>query len=97
MSSLSDNDKRYLERVLGMGGGYVLDYTDATFDEFFKRHRVNIHGAKYRTYGTSKAKKMRAFWEQEKDPLVDPRPINRRRERRGNPKARRAEIQSRPA
>ena len=70
MSSLSDIDKRYLESILDMGGGYVLDYTDGTFGEFFRRHRVNIHGTKYRTYGTSKAKKLRSFWEQEPDALV---------------------------
>ena len=48
----------------------MLDYTDATFGEFFKRHKIDIHGRKYQTYGTSKAKKMRAFWEQEPDALV---------------------------
>lgn len=70
MSSLTDIEKRYLERVLGMQSGYVLDYSDATFGEFFSRHKVNIHGSKYQTYGTSKGKKMRAFWDQEPDELV---------------------------
>lgn len=70
MSSLTDIDKRYLEKILGMGGGYVLDFSDATFSEFFARHKINIHGPKYQTYGTSKAKKMRAFWEQEPDLVV---------------------------
>ncbi len=70
MSSLTDIEKRYLERLLGMGSGYVLDYSDATYGEFFSRHKVNIHGAKYQTYGSSKAKKMRAFWEQEPDSKV---------------------------
>lgn len=53
-----------------MGSGYVLDYTDSTFGEFFGRHRVNIHSPKYCTYGTSKAKKLRSFWEQESDEMV---------------------------
>ena len=70
MSSLTDIEKRYLERLFGMQSGYVLDYSDATYGEFFRRHSVNIHGTKYKTYGTSKAKKMRAFWEQEPDNLV---------------------------
>ena len=70
MSSLTDIDKHYLEKILSMSGGYVMDYTDATFGEFFRRHRVDIHGQKYRTYGDSKAKKMRSFWEQEPDVLV---------------------------
>src|SRR6185437_4287899 len=57
-------------RVLGMGGGYVLDYSDTTYGGFFGRHNVDIHGPKYQTYGTWKAKKMRAFWESEPDALV---------------------------
>lgn len=70
MSSLTDIEKRYLEKLLGMGSGYVLDYSDATYAEFFNRHNIDIHGPKYQTYGTSKAKKMRAFWESEPDALV---------------------------
>ncbi len=70
MSSLTTVDKRYLETVLNMAGGYVQDFSDRTFEEFFNRYSVNIHGAKYQTYGTSKARKMRAFWEQEPDDLV---------------------------
>lgn len=70
MSSLTDIDKRYLERLLVTQPGYILDYTDPTYGEFFQRHKVDIHGPKYQTYGTSKAKKLRAFWEQESDELV---------------------------
>lgn len=70
MSSLKDIEKRYLEKILGMQSGYVLDYSDATYAELFSRYNVDIHGKKYQTYGTSKAKKMRAFWEQEPDLLV---------------------------
>ena len=70
MSSLTDIEKRYFEKLFGMQSGYVLDYSDATFGEFFNRHKVNIHGQKYQIYGTSKAKKMRAFWEQESDASV---------------------------
>lgn len=70
MSSLTETDKLYFERLLGMEGGYVLHYTDATFGEFFNRHKIDIHGQRYQIYGTSKAKKMRAFWEAEPDALV---------------------------
>ena len=70
MSSLTSIDKRYFEKILGMASGYVLDFTDATFEEFFARYKVDIHGKKFQTYGTSKAKKMRAFWEQESDQKV---------------------------
>ena len=70
MSSLTAADKLYLERVLDMGGGYVLNFTDATFGQFFNSYDIDIDGPGYRTYGRSKAKKMRAFWEKEPDILV---------------------------
>jgi len=72
MSSLNNIDKRYLEKILGMGDGYVLDFSDPIFGEFFSRHKIDIHGTKYQTYGTSKAKKLRAFWEKEADDTVHP-------------------------
>lgn len=70
MSTLNDTEKRYLEKILNMSSGYVLDYTDATFHDFFRRHNIDIHGRRYQTYGTSKAKKMRAFWNHEPDVVV---------------------------
>lgn len=70
MSTLTEIDKRYFEKVLEMQSGYIPGFSDATFQEFFKRYGVEIHSQKYQTYGTSKAKKMRAFWEQEPDDLV---------------------------
>ncbi len=70
MSSLTNIEKRYLEKLLDMGGGYVLDFTDAAFGEFFERHSIDIHGLKYQTVGTSKAKKLRAFWASEPDRKV---------------------------
>ena len=42
MSSLTTVDKRYLETVLNMAGGYVQDFSDRTFEEFFNRYSVNI-------------------------------------------------------
>jgi len=72
MNSLTDIDKRYLEKILEMSSGYVLDYSDATYGEFFSRHKIDIHGSRYQIYGTSKAKKMRAFWELEPDNVVAP-------------------------
>ena len=70
MSSLSETDKRYLENILDMGSGYVLDFSDATFGDFFRRFDVDIHGDEYQTHGTSKAKKMRSFWDREPDAIV---------------------------
>ena len=70
MSSLTDIEKRYFEKLFGMSSGYVLDFSDATIDEFFRRHDVDIHAYRYQTFGTSKAKKLRAFWGLEPDWLV---------------------------
>jgi hypothetical protein len=54
-----------------MAGGYVLDFTDTTFASFFAESvRCNIHDDRYTTYGTSKAKKLRAFWDIESDQTV---------------------------
>ena len=72
MSSLTAVDKRYLEAILRMGGGFVLDFTDHTFRELFNTRNVDIHSERYQTYGTSKSKKLRAFWEKESDSLVGP-------------------------
>ena len=70
MSNLNFSEQHYIEKVLDMSSGYVMNFTDDTFGAFFKRHGVNIHGSQYQTYGTSKAKKIRGFWEREPDLLV---------------------------
>lgn len=70
MSSLTDAEKRYLEKALAMNQGFVLDYKDAQFGSFFKRFDIDIHSDRYQTYGSSKANKMRSFWEQGSDVLV---------------------------
>lgn len=71
MSTLKTIDRQPFEDLLGMSGGYVLDFTDATFASFFAESvRCNIHDGRYTTYGTSKAKKLRAFWDLESDQTV---------------------------
>ena len=70
MSNLTAADKRCLEKVFDMDGGYVLDFSDEAFGQFFESFNVDIHGVRYQTYGSSKAKKMRAFWNEESDALV---------------------------
>jgi len=70
MSTLTVIDRRYLEKFLGMGSGYVLNYSDKTIGAFFTSHSIDIHGPKYQTHGTSKANKLRAFWDNEDDSVV---------------------------
>ena len=57
MSDLTNIEKRKFERLLGMGSGYVLDFSNRTFDEFV-RNTVgrNIYDSKYDGHGSSKAK-----------------------------------------
>lgn len=71
MSSLTLVEKARLEELLGMSGGYVLDFSDKTFAAFFRETaRVDINADKYTVNGTSKARKLRAFWELEGDRAV---------------------------
>jgi hypothetical protein len=70
VSTLSAGEALYFEKLLGMGSGYVLDFNDGAFASFFRRHAIDIHNAKYQSIGTSKAKKLRAFWELDPDLTV---------------------------
>ncbi len=71
MSSLTSIEKRYFEDLFGMSTGYVLDFSNATFAEFFRNTaRINIDESKYKFNGDSKAKRTRAFWEIENDKVV---------------------------
>ena len=70
MSSITAADTQYLEKILDMGSGYVLNFTNSTFTQFFRRYGVDIDGTHYQHYGASKAKRMRAFWEVDPDAIV---------------------------
>jgi hypothetical protein len=71
MSSLKTLEKAPFEDLLGMSSGYVLDFTNDTFAALFRETAaVDIYDQKYAVYGVSKAKRLRAFWEVESDPVV---------------------------
>jgi hypothetical protein len=70
VSSLTQREKRKLEQLFEMSGGYVLDFNDRTFGDFFSDLDVDIHSAKYQANGTSKANKLRTFWQVAPDQLV---------------------------
>jgi Abortive infection C-terminus len=53
-----------------MSSGYVANFKDTTFGHFFADIGVDIHSQKYCSTGTSKAKKLRQFWDLEADFLV---------------------------
>ena len=42
MSDLSGSERRKLEKLLGMEGGYVLNFADRTFGDFFDEYRIKI-------------------------------------------------------
>lgn len=71
MSSLTAIEKSMFENLFGMSSGYVLDFSNQSFQNFVHTTiKVNILGSKYEHYGDSKAKRLREFWDHESDPLV---------------------------
>ena len=71
MANLTSIEKRQFEDLFCMSNGYVLDYSDNSFRELFRSVvNVNIDAQQYLYNGTSKAKKLRAFWEQEPEKIV---------------------------
>lgn len=71
MSDLSAIEKRKLERALGMSSGYVLNFSNRTFGEFFLDSvGIDIYNRKYDYGSGSKANRMRAFWNHESNYLV---------------------------
>ncbi len=62
MSRLSLPDRTFLEAVLGMSGGYVLDFTNTSLAQLFDELAINIYEDKYAEYGESKANRLRTLW-----------------------------------
>jgi Abortive infection C-terminus len=66
MVNLKRSEMRFIDEVFGMGSGYVLDFVNRTFGEFFEdEFGINIYQDKYGTRGSSKANHLRAFIEAE--------------------------------
>ena len=64
MADLSVVEKRKLERLLGMASGYVLNFSNSTFADYFNDVAgVEIYDDQVGYRGASKANHMRAFWE----------------------------------
>lgn len=62
MVDLKKSEIRVIDEALHMESGYVLDFSDRTFAEFFDdEFGINIYCEKYIFNGSSKAKRMRAF------------------------------------
>ncbi len=70
MSSLHFAERNLLEKILGMKNGYVSDFSDRTFREFvLDATGIDIMTEKYEKNGTSKANRLRTFWEEESNEL----------------------------
>ena len=71
MSDLTAIEKMALEKLFGMSSGYVLDFTNRTFQEFIA-DSVNrdIFADLYDYDSGSKANRLRAFWKQEPNDVV---------------------------
>lgn len=71
MADLTWPEKRKLEQLFGMEGGYVLDFSNRSFADFFMDiARRNIMDSAYERNGTSKANRLRTFWAAEPNHLV---------------------------
>lgn len=66
MSDLTFIEKRTIERFLEMDHGYVLDFSNRTFQEFIiDTMGIDIYDDKYDFASGSKANRLRGFWQSE--------------------------------
>ena len=71
MSDLTSTEKRKLERLFGMGSGYVLNLSNRTVAEFVEEHTGrDIYDTRYDHGSGSKANRLRGFWTVESNHLV---------------------------
>lgn len=71
MANLSAREKAKFEELFEMSGGYVLDFTNATFQSFIADTvNLNIYSDRGYEEHCSKANKLRQIWNQESDLIV---------------------------
>ncbi len=71
MATLKFQEKNLLEEYLEMRGGYVLNFSDRTFADFFRDFDIEINDAPYiEGHSGSKANRMRSFWDRAPDLLA---------------------------
>ena len=71
MAKLTTNEKEILEELFEMRDGYVLNFSDRTFGEFFRNDMaLNIFDPKFNYASGSKANRLRGFWQVADDSLV---------------------------
>ena len=71
MATIEPREKRKLELLFRMSGGFVLELTNKEFSSIFKdAFNINIYDDKYADLGTSKANRLRVFWMKESNLMV---------------------------
>ena len=71
MANLKQTDILLLEKLFEMGGGYVLTFSNTSFQQFiYNVCKLDIYDSKYAVNGDSKAKRLRLFWQIESDKTV---------------------------
>jgi hypothetical protein len=71
MANIRHTEELLLEKIFEMGGGFVLDFSNTSFQQFiFRVCNLDIYDSKYAVYGGSKAKRLRCFWQLESDQTV---------------------------
>ena len=64
MGILSHKDRRMIDEAFDMHQGYVLDFSNMTFEDYFDAEfGIDIYDKAYAIHGHSKAKRLRAFVE----------------------------------
>jgi uncharacterized protein (TIGR02391 family) len=68
MAIISAAEMRVIEEALDSAGGYVLDFTNASFAHFFRAEvGIDIYATEYADGGGSKGKRLRSFLESAPD------------------------------
>jgi len=71
MANISAVDMRLIDQLFDMGSGWVLDFSNRTFSDFFLDElNIDINNPAYEVNGTSKAKRLRTFLQAVDKPTV---------------------------
>lgn len=71
MSNIRSIDMMFLEDIFEMGSGYVLNFSDRTFAQFFAEElNIDINDPTYAQTGGSKAKRFRCFLQTVDKPTI---------------------------
>lgn len=71
MSTISSADKQYLDNALRLpNDGWIIRFTEGSFDKLFKEQGININDTKYTASGISKQNRFDRFLEIENNQTV---------------------------